>query len=106
MYPYARFINYRDLEGFVKKVANRVRKPYSVFINFDLYKSHFSFCLLGSAKENRVKRPVISSVKNGYCKLENYLVQPKFNYSEIWFQIFPLRSQKKRNFNSLKIKLP
>ncbi len=84
MYPYARFIDYRDLEGFVKKVADKVGKPYSVFIDFDLYKSCFSLHLLGLAKENRVKRPAISSVKNGYCKLENYLVQPKSNYSEIW----------------------
>src|SRR2546430_5989725 len=71
IYPYAHFIDYRDLKGFVKKVADRVRKPYSVFINFDLYKSRFSLCLLGSAKENRVKRPAISSVKNGYCKLRS-----------------------------------
>jgi len=46
MYPYARFIDYRDLEGFIKKVADRVGKPYSVFINFDLYKSCFSLRLL------------------------------------------------------------
>ena len=63
IYPYARFIDYRDLEGFVKKVADRVGKPYSVFIDFDLYKSRFSLRLLRSAKEDRVKRPAISSVK-------------------------------------------
>ncbi|RGB26076.1 hypothetical protein C1646_770927 [Rhizophagus diaphanus] len=73
-----------NFEGFVKKVADRVEKPYSIFINFDLYKSRFSLRLLGSAKEDRVKRPAISSIKIGYCKLENYLVQPKSNYSEIW----------------------
>ena len=59
VYPYARFIDYRDLKGFVKKVADRVGKPYSVFINFDLYKSRFSLRLLGSAKEDRIKRPAI-----------------------------------------------
>ncbi|GBC44789.2 hypothetical protein GLOIN_2v1762476 [Rhizophagus irregularis DAOM 181602=DAOM 197198] len=73
VYPYAHFIDYRDLEGFVKKVADRIRKPYSVFIDFDLYKSRFSLRLLGSAKEDRVKGPAISSIKIGYCKLENYL---------------------------------
>ena len=83
IYPYARFIDYRDFKGFVKKVAKRVRKPYSEFIDLGLYKSRFSLRLLRSAKEDRVKRPAISSVKKGYCKLENYLVQPKSNYSEI-----------------------
>ncbi|PKY35398.1 hypothetical protein RhiirB3_456151, partial [Rhizophagus irregularis] len=74
VYPYAHFIDYRDLEGFVKKVADRIGKPYSVFIDFDLYKSRFSLRLLGSAKEDRVKGPAISSIKIGYyCKLENYL---------------------------------
>ncbi|PKK63190.1 hypothetical protein RhiirC2_789266 [Rhizophagus irregularis] len=84
MYPYAHFIDYRDLRGFVEKVADRVGKPYSEFIDIGLYKSRFSLCLLGSAKEDRVKRTALSSVKQGYCKLENYLVQPKSNYSEIW----------------------
>ena len=83
VYPYARFIDYRDLEGFVKKVADRVGKPYSVFIDFDLYKSHFSLRLLGSAKEDRVKRPAVSSVKQGYRKLKDFLVQPKSDYFEI-----------------------
>ncbi len=84
MYPYARFIDYRDLKGFVEKVTDRVEKPYSEFIDIGLYKSHFSLRLLKSAKEDRVKRPAISSVKEGYCELENYLVQPKSNYSKIW----------------------
>ena len=84
MYPYARFIDYRDLKGFVEKVTDRVGKPYSEFIDIGLYKSRFSLRLIGSAKEDRVKRPAISSVKEGYCELENYLVQPKSNYSEIW----------------------
>src|SRR5581483_4524626 len=79
IYPYACFIDYRDLRGFVKKVAERVGKPYSKFIDIDLYKSRFSLRLLGSAKEDRVKRPSISSVKEGYCKLKDYLVQPKLN---------------------------
>ena len=68
----------------MKKVADRVGKPYSEFIDLGLYKSRFSLRLLGSAKEDRVKRPAISSVKEGYCKLENYLVQPKLGASEIW----------------------
>uniref|UniRef100_U9UUY1 Uncharacterized protein n=1 Tax=Rhizophagus irregularis (strain DAOM 181602 / DAOM 197198 / MUCL 43194) TaxID=747089 RepID=U9UUY1_RHIID len=63
VYPYAHFIDYRDLEGFVKKVADRIRKPYSVFIDIGLYKYRFSLRLLGSAKEDRVKRPAISSPK-------------------------------------------
>ncbi|CAG8591328.1 12722_t:CDS:2, partial [Cetraspora pellucida] len=62
-----------DLRGFVEKVAERVEKLYSKFIDIDLYKSHFSLHLLGSAKEDRVKRPAISLVKKGYCELEDYL---------------------------------
>ena len=58
----------------MKKVANRVGKSYFEFIDFGLYKSRFNLQLLGSAKEDRVKRPAISSVKQGYCKLEDYLV--------------------------------
>ncbi|GES92074.1 hypothetical protein GLOIN_2v1776159 [Rhizophagus clarus] len=88
VYPHTRFIDYRDLKGFVEKVANRVGKPYSEFINIGLYKSRFSLQLLGLAKEDRVKRPAISSVKQGYRKLENYLVQPKWDASEIWPQTF------------------
>ena len=80
LYP---FIDYKDLKDFVEKVTDRVGKPYSEFIDIRLYKSHFSFHLLESAKEDKVKRPAISSVKEGYCELENYLVQPKSNYSEI-----------------------
>ena len=92
VYSYARFIDYRDLRGFVEKVADRVGKPYSEFIDLGLYKSRFSLRLLGSAKEDRVKRPAISSVKEGYCKLENYLVQPKLGASEIWPELFLLRN--------------
>ncbi|EXX67158.1 hypothetical protein RirG_116960 [Rhizophagus irregularis DAOM 197198w] len=61
IYPYARFIDYRDLKGFVEKVADKVGKPYSKFIDIGLYKSCFSLQLLESAKEKRVKRPAISS---------------------------------------------
>src|SRR5436305_11545051 len=74
VYKYAQFVDYRDLRGFVKKVADRVGKPYSKFIDLGLYKSRFSLRLLGSAKEDRVKRPAASSVKQGYCKREDYLV--------------------------------
>ncbi|GES85293.1 hypothetical protein GLOIN_2v1770212 [Rhizophagus clarus] len=73
IYKYARFVDYRDLRGFVEKVANRVEKPYSEFIDIGLYKSRFSLRLIGSAKEDRVKRPAISSVEQGYCKLKDYL---------------------------------
>ena len=96
MYKYERFVNYKDLRGFVKKVADRVRKPYSDFIDIGLYKSRFNLCLLGSAKEDRVKRPAISSVKNGYCKLEDYLVQPKLDASEIWPWIFSPEKEEKK----------
>src|SRR6266498_5708764 len=83
VYSYTCFINHRDLKGFVEKVTDRVGKPYSEFIDIGLYKSCFSLHLLRSAKEDRVKRPMISSIKEEYCELENYLVQPKSNYSEI-----------------------
>ncbi|PKY61599.1 hypothetical protein RhiirA4_486794 [Rhizophagus irregularis] len=42
VYPYAHFIDYRDLKGFVKKVAERIGKSYSEFIDIGLYKSRFS----------------------------------------------------------------
>ena len=90
VYKYARFVDYRDLRGFVKKVADRVGKSYSDFIDIGLYKSRFNLRLLGSAKEDRVKRPVISSVKRGYCELKDYLVQPKWDASEIWSRTFCL----------------
>ncbi|CAG8839345.1 3923_t:CDS:2, partial [Racocetra persica] len=41
------------LRGFVKKVADRVGKPYSEFIDLGLYKSRFSLRLLEWAKEDR-----------------------------------------------------
>ncbi len=74
MYKYAQFVDYRDLRGFVKKVADRVGKSYSKFIDLRLYKSRFSLRLLRSAKEDRVKRPAVSLVKQEYRKLEDYLV--------------------------------
>jgi hypothetical protein len=83
MYKYAQFVDYRDLKGFVEKVADRVGKPYSEFIDIGLYKSHFSLQLLGSAKEDRVKRPAVSSVREGHCKLKDYLVQLKLDASKI-----------------------
>ncbi|GES72984.1 hypothetical protein GLOIN_2v1766843 [Rhizophagus clarus] len=64
VYLHARFIDYRDLRSFVEKINNKIRKPYSEFIDIGLYKSRFSLRLLRSAKEDRVKRPAISSVKN------------------------------------------
>ncbi|CAG8838853.1 5758_t:CDS:2, partial [Racocetra persica] len=36
-----------NLREFVEKVAKRVGKPYSKFIDIDLYKSHFSLRFLG-----------------------------------------------------------
>ncbi|RHZ44394.1 hypothetical protein Glove_734g16 [Diversispora epigaea] len=51
IYSYARFIDYRELQGFTKKGAEIV--------------------------EGHIKRPTISSVKNGFQKLDDYLVQPK-----------------------------
>ena len=85
----------------MKKVAERVGKSYSKFIDIDLYKSCFSLQLLGSAKEDRVKRPAISSVKEGYCKLKDYLVQPKLNASEIWPQIFSPEKPEKEEFQPI-----
>jgi hypothetical protein len=101
VYPYARFIDYRDLKGFVEKVAERVGKSYSEFIDIGLYKSRFSLQLLGSAKKDRVKRPALSSVKKGYCKLENYLVQPKWNASEIWPRTFSSEKLEKDEFQPI-----
>ena len=101
MYKYARFVNYRDLRGFVKKVADRVGKLYSDFIDIGLYKSRFNLCLLGSAKEDRVKRLAISSVKKGYHKLEDYLVQPKLDYSEIWPRTFSPKKLEKEEFQPI-----
>ena len=63
IYPRARFVDYRDLKGFVEKVIESVGEPYSKFIDIGLYKSHFNLRLLGSAKEGRIKRPAISPLK-------------------------------------------
>ncbi|RGB43552.1 hypothetical protein C1646_749566 [Rhizophagus diaphanus] len=105
-------IIYYDLKHFIilnaftlasssNSVANRVGEPYSKFIDMTLYKSHFSLRLLGSAKEDRVKRPAISSVKEGYCKLEKYLVQPKPDYSEIWPWTFSSEKLEKDEFQPI-----
>src|SRR6185369_5545226 len=76
------------LKGFTEKVMELVGNPYSKFIDNDLPKTHFNLRLLGSAKEGCIKRPAISSVKNRFKNLDNYLVQPKENYSVIWPRIF------------------
>ena len=101
MYKYVQFVDYRDLRGFVKKVADRVGKPYSEFIDLGLYKSHFSLWLLRSIKEDRVKRPAVSSVKQGYHKLEDYLVQFKSDYSEIWPWTFSPEKSEKDEFQPI-----
>ncbi|GES89149.1 hypothetical protein GLOIN_2v1770212 [Rhizophagus clarus] len=101
VYKYAWFVDYRDLRGFVKKVADRVGKSYSEFIDLELYKSCFSLRLLGLAKEDRVKRPAVSLVKQGYHKLEDYLVQLKSDYSEIWPRTFSLDKPEKDEFQPI-----
>ncbi|GET03051.1 hypothetical protein GLOIN_2v1842826 [Rhizophagus clarus] len=93
-----------DLRGFVKKIADRVGKLYSEFIDLGLYKSRFSLRLLGSAKEDRVKRPAISSIKEGYCKLKDYLVQPKLDASEIWPRTFSSEKLEKEEFQPIEDK--
>ncbi|CAG8583292.1 2520_t:CDS:2, partial [Scutellospora calospora] len=79
---------YRELKGFTEKVIELVREPYSKFIDNGLPKTYFNLQLLESAKEGYIKRLAIASVKNGFQKLEDYLVQLKFNYSVIWLQTF------------------
>ncbi|CAG8579886.1 9643_t:CDS:10, partial [Scutellospora calospora] len=79
---------YRELKGFTEKVMELVRKPYSKFIDIGFPKSRFSFRLLGLAKEGRIKRSAISSINKGFKNLDDYLVQPKENYSVIWPQTF------------------
>ena len=85
----------------MKKIADRVGKPYFEFIDLGLYKSRFSLRLLGSVKEDRVKRPAVSSVKQGYRKQEDYLVQPKSNYSEIWPRTFSPEKPEKDEFQPI-----
>ncbi|CAG8835705.1 11158_t:CDS:2, partial [Gigaspora margarita] len=102
IYPYTRFIDYRDLKGFMKKVIELVEKPYSKFIDVGLSKSCFSLWLLESAKEGRVKRPAISSAKNKFHKLENYLVQPKANRSVIWPRTFSSEKLAEEKFQPIK----
>src|SRR5207248_7176977 len=55
VYSYARFIDYRDLRGFVEKVADRVGKPYSEFIDLGLYKSRLAFDFLDQQKKIELK---------------------------------------------------
>ncbi|GBB88981.1 hypothetical protein RclHR1_15600003 [Rhizophagus clarus] len=83
---------------------NLVGKLYSEFIDLGLYKSRFSLRLLGSAKEDRVKRPAISSIKEGYCKLKDYLVQPKLDASEIWPRTFSSEKLEKEEFQPIEDK--
>ncbi|CAG8466696.1 6511_t:CDS:10 [Scutellospora calospora] len=61
VYSHTQFIDYRELKGFTKKVIELVEELYSKFIDVGLLKSHFNLRLLGSAKENRVKRLAILS---------------------------------------------
>ncbi|CAG8549004.1 4411_t:CDS:1, partial [Scutellospora calospora] len=88
IYPHAQFVDYRELKRFTEKVIELVGKPYSKFINISFPKTYFNLQLLGSAKEGRIKRPTISSVKNRFKNLDDYLVQPKENYSVIWLRTF------------------
>ncbi|RHZ56119.1 hypothetical protein Glove_406g22 [Diversispora epigaea] len=73
IYPRARFVDYRELKDFIEKVMELVGEPYSKFIDTSLPKKHFNLRLLESAKEGRIKRPVISSVKKELQKLEDYI---------------------------------
>ncbi|RIB24713.1 hypothetical protein C2G38_2167771 [Gigaspora rosea] len=77
IYSHTRFIDYRDLKGFVEKVIELVGEPYTKFIDIGLYKSHFNFQLLGSAKKGCIKQPAIFSIKNGFKNLEDYLKPAK-----------------------------
>ncbi|CAB4423126.1 unnamed protein product [Rhizophagus irregularis] len=52
-------------------------------------------------KKNRVKRPAVSSVKQEYRKLEDYLVQLKSDYSEIWPQTFSPEKPEKDEFQPI-----
>ncbi|CAG8828016.1 9962_t:CDS:2 [Gigaspora margarita] len=51
---------------------------------------------LNSEKITCEDLPAIFSVKKGLQKLENYLVQPKENYSEIWLRTFSLEKPVKQ----------
>ncbi|RHZ45577.1 hypothetical protein Glove_669g24 [Diversispora epigaea] len=48
VYPYTRFIDYRELKGFTKKVIELVGEPYLKFIDVGLSKTRFSLQFLGS----------------------------------------------------------
>ena len=101
IYPRAQFIDYRELKGFTEKVMKLVGEPYSKFIDNGLPKTHFNLRLLGSAKEARIKRPAISSVKNRFKNLDDYLVQPKENYSMIWPRTFSSEEPVKAEFQPI-----
>ncbi|CAG8438849.1 9101_t:CDS:2 [Cetraspora pellucida] len=101
IYPRARFIDYRELKGFTEKVMELVGEPYSKFIDNGLPKTHFNLQLLGSAKEGRIKRPAIFLVKNGFKNLDDYLVQPKENYSVIWPRTFSSEESVKAEFQPI-----
>ncbi|KAF0469680.1 dead-like helicase [Gigaspora margarita] len=88
IYSHAQFIDYRELKGFTEKVTELVGEPYLKIIDIGLPKTYFNLQLLGSAKEGCIKRPAISSVKNRFKNLDDYLVQPKENYSVIWPRTF------------------
>ncbi|CAG8460322.1 5667_t:CDS:2, partial [Scutellospora calospora] len=86
--PIVQFVDYKELKGFTEKVIELVGEPYLKFINISLPKSRFSLQLLGLAKERHIKRPAISSVNKGFKNFDDYLVQPKENYSVIWLRTF------------------
>ncbi|CAG8505364.1 8496_t:CDS:2, partial [Scutellospora calospora] len=77
VYNYTYYIDYRDLRDFVEK-------------------------LLELVKEDRVKRPAIFLVKKEYYKLEDYLVQPKLDASEIWSRTFSSEKSEKEEFQLIK----
>ncbi|CAG8590675.1 285_t:CDS:2, partial [Scutellospora calospora] len=74
---------YKELKSFTEKVIELVREPYIKFIDISLFKLCFSLRLLGPAKEGCIKRSAISSANKGFKNLDNYLVQPKENYSAV-----------------------
>ncbi|CAG8708764.1 3271_t:CDS:10, partial [Gigaspora margarita] len=73
IYPQTRFIDYRNLKDFVKKVIELVGKLYFKFIDIGLYKSYFNLQLLELAKEGCIKQPAISSepIKEEFQPIDN-----------------------------------
>ncbi|KAF0489514.1 dead-like helicase: PROVISIONAL [Gigaspora margarita] len=78
-----------------------VRESYLKFIDIGLSKTHFNLWLLGSTKEGHIKRPAIFSIKNRFKNLDDYLVQPKENYSVIWPQTFSSKEPVKEESQSI-----